>query len=120
MALSQYPVNFLSNGDPETSREGIYTLDDLKLTLRFFWNARDNGGVGSWMVDVNTSEGEPLILGLGGALSVDIFDGYRYMSDIPGGQLFFFDTSLSGVEPTLSDFIDGRVQLLYRPAAEVV
>lgn len=120
MPLDQYPVNFLENDEPGRSRESIFTLDGVRVTLRFFWNARDAMGAGAWNVDVKDEDGEKLIMGLGLALSVDIFEGYRYMDEIPGGQLFPFDTSLSGVEPGLSDFIDGRVQLLYRPAAEVV
>ena len=120
MALIQYPVNFLENEEPQRSRESIFTLDGKRITLRFFWNALDAFGAGAWNVDLKDEDGEPLVMGLGFALSVDIFDSYRYMDEIPGGQLFCFDTSLSGVEPGLSDFIDGRVQLLYRPEAEVV
>lgn len=119
MALSNYEVNRLVNGEPETSRVGIYTLDGVRMRLRFYWSTRDLE-VGAWYVDIMDSQGEPLVLGHGVSLATDLFATCRYMDAIPGGQLFPFDPSGSGIEPGLRDFIDGRVLLVYRPAAEVV
>ena len=126
MGLLLFPVNELRDDKPTRSHVRSMTLDKvgrvpLKVSLRFFWTTRSNAtSAGGWMVDINDGDGSPLVQGLGFVLSTDIFKGYRYLDSIPDGQLFAFDTTLSGVEPGLLDFIEGRVQLFYRPADEVV
>ncbi len=124
MGLKQYIVNEIVQDDrPERSRDSVLTLEEggTKLTIRFFWSTMSPATAeGGWMLDIKDDQGDPLVLGIGLVLSQDVFKGYRYLSGIPDGQLFAFDTSLTGVEPGLRDFIDGRVQMLYRPAAEVV
>jgi len=121
--MDRYPVNELIEDEPQRVVTRSFVLDEIKVTLRFFWTTRSDAtgtDQGGWMVDVGDADGEPLVHGQGLVLSQDIFDGYRYIDGIPPGQLFIYDSSQQGIEPGLRDFIDGRVQLWYRPIAEVV
>ncbi len=126
MGLTLFPVNELRDEKPTRSHVRDMTLDKiggvpLKVSLRYFWTTRSNATpAGGWMYDIRDGDGSPLVEGLGLVLGTDMFKGYRYLDGIPDGQLFIFDTTLSGVEPGLLDFIEGRVQQFYRPADEVV
>jgi hypothetical protein len=126
MGLLLFPVNELRDDKPTRSHVRGMTLDKvgavpLKVSIRFFWTTRSNAtSAGGWMYDINDGDGTPLVEGLGLVLGTDMFKGYRYKAGIPDGQLFAFDTTLSGVEPSLLDFTEARVQLFYRPADEVV
>lgn len=78
-----------------------------------------------WSIDVADNAGTMLVAGLRLVLGVDLLAPYRSRG-VPPGQLFCLDTAKPAneademhLEPDLVAF-DGRVLLLYRPAAEVV
>jgi hypothetical protein len=121
--MDRYPVNELEENEPQRVVTRSFKLDETKVTFRFYWSTRSDAtgeDQGGWMVDIKDADGENLVMGQGLVLSQDLFDGYRHIAGIPGGQLFIYDSSQQGIEPGLRDFIDGRVQLWYRPEAEVV
>lgn len=100
----------ITPGEPYFSLD--VELDGSTFTLEFRWNARTPG----WHVTLSTIEGDELVsqrcLPLGRNLWFRNAD-----PRLPPGSLIIFDTSGSGVEPTVDD-LGARCQVYYITASE--
>lgn len=113
MALQRIKIRNVAND--ERARLQHTSLDGIRYRFKFAYNASAD----SWFMDIRDATDTVMVAGIRLVLGVDLLEPYKYMSGMPQGQLFCYDTSLAETEPGLTDF-DSRVVLLYRPAAEVV
>lgn len=118
MPVSQHRVRY-SAGQRRVPQR--IELDGLAYRIA----CRYSAATARWSIDIANDAGVLLVAGLRLVLGVDLLAPYRSRG-VPPGQLWCYDTArhtspneATHLEPDLEAF-DGRVLLLYRPAAEVV
>jgi len=79
-----------------------------------FWTNTQDGG---WFFDLYDASDNPLVLGLGLSVGVDLLYPYRYL-DVPPGILWVEDVAQTGADPGLTAFADGDAILYYMDAAQ--
>ncbi len=88
-------------------------LDGTWYGLRLCFNTR----MRSWTLDVAAADGTPLVLGLRVVVGVSLLAPIG-VQGLPRGQLFAVDALGEGRDPGRDDLRE-RVELVYRPAADV-
>jgi hypothetical protein len=91
------------------------TLTGTDYVLDLYWNARQ----AAWDLSVSTQDGVPLVSGITCTSNRYLLQRYRYISELPPGELLFVDPTGRIDQANFSQF--GReVQLLYVEPEEVV
>ncbi len=91
------------------------TFSGTDFVLGFYWNARQ----AAWLMDILTAENVPLVSGITCTSNRYLLERYRYIAELPAGELLFVDPSKTIDQATFTQF--GReVQLLYVEPEEIV
>jgi len=110
MSIIDLPVQ---KGDPEEgfSSQFSYTiiLEGRRHGLRFYTNGID----GLWYFDLTDTNFDPVVVGLGLSVGVDLLFPYRHLSDlVPPGVLYCVDLSGVGSDPTTDSFLETGTHLV--------
>lgn len=90
-------------------------LDGVFYTFRCAYNTRRR----LWHLDLRTSEGEALVLGIPILVGVSLLEPWRGLAGFPPGQIIAQDTTGQDRDPGRQD-LRGVVRLIYRPEADVL
>lgn len=90
-------------------------LESVTIALRLNFNSRAR----TWTLDIEASDGAPIVRGLRLVEGVDLLAPFRYDDRLPPGQLFVRDTSGAHRDPGRDD-LRADVRMIYRPIADVV
>lgn len=102
MSIVELPVQS-GNSEIGFSSNFSYTilLDGVQFGLTFKTNKPDD----SWFFDIQTVNFEPVVMGLGLAVGLDLLFPYRSKGDlIPAGILYCVDLSGAGSDPVVDSF----------------
>ena len=111
MSILELPVQS-GNSEIGFSSNFSYTilLEGVQLGLVFKTNKPDD----SWFMDITTVNFEPVVMGLGLAVGLDLLFPYRSKGDlIPPGLLYCVDLSGGGSDPTVDSFENKTHALRY-------
>lgn len=116
MSILELPVQ---TGNPEIgfSSNFAYTtfLEGVQVGFVFKTNKPDD----SWFFDITTPNGEPVVMGLGLAVGLDLLFPYRSKGSlIPPGILYCVDLSGEGSDPSLESFQNKTHVLRYMTSDE--
>lgn len=88
-------------------------LDNTLYQFRQRWNSRE----GSWRLDINSSEGDPILQGLKLLPNQNLTLQYED-SRLPSGDIVLISTDAEILKPTF-DNIDSSVKLIYLSREEI-
>ena len=75
------------------------------------WSTRSEAGAGSWYLDV-----KGVIFGIKIVNGIDLFTPYKYIDELPTGQLFAFRSTGKTSKPGFDNFGIGKeITLAYTP-----
>jgi hypothetical protein len=90
-------------------------LSGTDYVLEFYWNARQ----AAWLMSVLTADNVPLVSGITCTSNRYLLQRYRYIEELPPGELLFVDPTGQIDQADLTQF--GReAQLLYVEPEEIV
>jgi hypothetical protein len=92
-------------------------LDGVLYGFRLVYVRRYEATPGTWMLDISSSSGTPIVLGIRIVVGVDLLAPYR-ARDVPPGILRCIDTTNTGQDPTRNGLL-GPQRLVYRPIADI-
>lgn len=106
---------------PTVAGEPYYTLrtrlDGREYNFRFAWNERET----RWYMDVLTTAGEPLAVGIKLVANWPLLRFYQWDDRLPPGELVVVDLAGDGSPPGLYDLaIGSRCELTYVPTTSPV
>lgn len=104
-------INTLTDGTKDYL--ATVTLDGVPFTLEIYWNDRE----GQWYFSIYDLNQTPLITGRKIALYIPLLSRFKNAS-LPNGDFICYDTSGSGIDPSLND-LGIRCPLVYIEAAEL-
>lgn len=105
------PVDITVQPSPEVTHfRTSMQLDGRRYSFRFYTNKDAN----RWYFDCTAGDESEGVRGQMLRLGVDMLHLYRYL-DVPPGPLYVKDLSLTGEDPDLTSFTEGRHALYYLP-----
>lgn len=92
-------------------------LDGVIYSMRLAYMRRHVQTVGTWVLDIRDSVGNPVVLGIRVVEGIDLLAPYR-ARDVPPGILRCVDTTGADTDPTRTGLL-GAQRLVYRPIADI-
>jgi hypothetical protein len=89
----------------ESSFTEQITLNGEVFKIGFKYNSRDD----TWHMDIARRDGTVLVAGRKLVAEFTLFLRFKYMQDMPKGDMLLFDTKGEGQETTRDDFIDRHI-----------
>lgn len=84
--VTGYNVWYLTTGT-YTDQTFVVTLDGVDYSIRLRWNTRDE----SWQIIWALSGSDPVVT-FKAVNGIDLLLPYKYMDDVPNGELYIIDT----------------------------
>jgi hypothetical protein len=84
------------------------TLEGVIYLVRLVWNNRvrsgsSSGGIGAWFLDLRTSDGTAILVGLRLVLTEDLWAEFKHLDNVPQGKLSLTRPDGTGTPPGLND-----------------
>jgi len=110
--MTQLPVS-----STVSSKFGYFkTLTRVIYYFDFYWNTRD----ASWILGIYDAQKNPILCGIKLVPSYFLLEQYRYLSNIPPGDLFVTDTKFDLADSEIAyDGFESRFVLMYAEPGEL-
>ena len=111
MSILELPVQ---SGNPEIGFSSNYAYTIFLEGVQFGLTFKTNKPADSWFMDISTVNFEPVIMGLGLAVGLDLLFPYRSKGVlVPPGILYCVDLSGAGTDPVVDSFENQTHALRY-------